>query len=53
MVRLRVNSIICLELYNKITDSSPKDVIEFANKGMLLKMDLRVQMHAKSGQLKH
>ena len=50
---------ICLELHNKVTNSSPKDVTEIANKSvygthlrMLFKMDLKVQMGAKYGQLK-
>ena len=56
---LRMQSTICWELHNKVTNNSPKDVTEIANESvyrmhlrMLLKMDLRVQMDAKSGQLK-
>ena len=52
-------STICLELHNKVTNSYPKDVTEIENESvygthlrMLFKMDLRVQMDAKSGQLK-
>ena len=55
----RVQSTICLELHHKVTISSPKDVVDIANESvyrtlfrMLLKMDLRVQMDARSGQLK-
>ena len=54
-----MQSIICLELPNKVTNNSLKDVTVIANESvygmhlrMLLKMDLRVQMDAKSGQLK-
>ena len=50
---------ICLELHNKVTIAPPKDITEIANESvygthlrMLFKMDLRVQMDAKSGQLK-
>ena len=56
---LRMQSTICWELHNKVTNNSPKDVTEIAIESvygmhlrMLLKMDLRVQMDAKSGQLK-
>ena len=56
---LRMQLTVCLELHNKVTNNSPKDVTESANESvyrmhlrMLLKMDLRVQMDAKSGQLK-
>ena len=54
-----VDLIICLELYEKVTNSSV-NVIEIAYERvygtqlrMLSKMDLRVQMYAKSGQLKN
>ena len=56
---LRLQSRICLELRNKVTNTSPKDVIEVTNESVygkhlkvLLKMDLRVQMDAESGKLK-
>ena len=59
MVHFRVQSINCLELHKKATNSSPS-VIEIANERvygtllrMLSKMDLRVQMDVKSGQLKN
>ena len=54
-----MQSIICLELHNRVRNSSPKRCNEIANDSvygtylrMLLKMDLRVRMDAKSGQLK-
>ena len=56
---LRLQSRICLELRSKVSNTSPKDVIEVTNESvygkhlrMLLKMDLRVQMDAKPGKLK-
>ena len=56
---LRLQSRICFELRNKVTNTSPKDVIEVTNESvygkhlrMFLKMDLRVQIDAKSGKLK-
>ena len=56
---LRLQSRICLELRSKVTNTSPKDVIEVTNESVygkhlkvLLKMDLRVQMDAESGKLK-
>ena len=56
---MRLQSRICLELRIKVTNTSPKDVIEVTNESvygkhfrMLLKMNLRVQMDAKSGKLK-
>ena len=55
---LRMQLTVCLELHNKVTNNSPKDVTEIANESvygmhlrMLLKMDLRVQMDAKSGKV--
>ena len=55
---LRMQSTICWELHNKVTNNSPKDVTEIAIESvygmhlrMLLKMDLRVQMDAKSGKV--
>ena len=54
-----MQSIICLEVDNKSTIALTKDVTEIANERvygthlrMLLKMDLRVQIDAESGQLR-
>ena len=59
MVHLRVQSIICLEQAKK-SQIAPPNVIEIPNDRVygthlrvLSKMDLRVQMNAKSGQLKN
>ena len=57
MMHLRVQSIICLELHKKVTNSSPKCNWDCEWQGilhrMLSKMDLRVQVDAKSDQLKN
>lgn len=60
MVHSSVQSMICLELHSTFPNSSPKDVINIGNETvygthlkMLLKMNLRVQMNAKSVQLKN
>ena len=57
MLHLRLQSIICLKLYKKVTSSS-SDVIEIESVyGTLLKLlskvDLKVQMDAKFGQSKN
>ena len=59
MIHFRVQSIICLKLHKNVINSLP-DVTEIANESvyethlrMLSKMVLRVQMDAKSGQLKN
>ena len=60
MVHLREQSIFCLEIHTRKSQIAPPDVTENARESvygthlrMLLKMDLRVKMIAKFGQLKN